>query len=69
MKKLAFTLAAIFGLGFVSLANTTDVERPIKKAMKKEKIQGKILDPHKHKARTYHLKEKKVPADRVLKKM
>ena len=67
MKKLAFTLVALFGLTFVSMANSTNVDRPIKKAMKKEKIQGKVLDPHKHKARTYHLQEKKVPTDRVLK--
>lgn len=66
MKKIVFTLAAVFGLTFVTMASNADVERPMKKAMKKEKIQGKILDPHKHKARTYHLQENKVPVDRVI---
>jgi hypothetical protein len=60
MKNLALTLVAVFGIGMISLAHGTDVERPIKKAMKKEGVRPvKIMNPHKLKAHC-RMKEKPV---------
>ena len=53
MKRLAFTLIAVFGLAFVSAAQTSDVERPIKKALTQEKFSGKTKAPQRLKAHTH----------------
>lgn len=58
MKNLALTLIGVFGIGLISLAHGSDVERPIKKSMKKEGVRPvKIMNPHKLKAHC-RMKEK-----------